>query len=120
MHLAIDAFQLAIGANDGRRVVVEPRATALEKRRDDYDSEFASELPERFGGRTRNRLGQSKQLGILFPAEILRAEEFLKADDLRSPRGCLARLPGSLFPDSRWGPARRSSAPDLRETCSRF
>ena len=96
MHLAIDAFDLAIGANHRRGVVIQTRAAPLEKRRDDHDAEFARQAPERLRGRSRNRLGQGKQLGVFFTAEILRAEQFLQADDLRA-RAAASRVRQRAF-----------------------
>ena len=119
MHLAIDAFDLAIGADHRRRVVIQAGATPLEQRRDDHDPEFARQAPERFRGRSGNRLGQRKQLRVFFAAEILRAEQLLQADDLRASRRPLRESARGLSPGSRSGPARSSSAPGRHGTFPR-
>src|SRR5271165_422499 len=82
VHLAINAGDFAIRADHRRRVVVQSSAAPFEERRDDDDAEFASDTSDRFGAGAGDRLGESEQLGVFFAAEILRAEEFLKTDDL--------------------------------------
>ena len=54
---------------------------------------------ERLGGRARNRLGELEEAVILDLAEILRAEQLLRADDLRPAIGRLLderELPGEI------------------------
>ena len=51
---------------------------------------------EALGGGAGDRLGQVEQLGILFAAEVLRAEQLLQADDLRAAAGRLADAPLGL------------------------
>ena len=51
---------------------------------------------QRLGGGPGDRLGQLEQFGVFLAAEILRAEQFLQADDLRAAcrplRGCAIRF----------------------------
>ena len=76
--------QRAIGVDDGRRVVIEAGGALLEQRRDDHHAQFGGERAEAIGGRPGNGFGQIEQAGVFFAAEILRAEKFLQADDLRA------------------------------------
>ena len=79
VHLAIDAQQRAIGVDYQRRVVIHARRAALEDRADDHDPEFARQAREALAGGAGDRLGEVEQVGALFAAEILRAEQFLHA-----------------------------------------
>ncbi len=97
MHLAIDALDLAVGANHRRRVVIQARAAPLEKRRDDDDPELAREAAERLRGWSRNRLGQCEQLRVFLAAEILRSKQLLETHDLRAASGRFTRPPEGFF-----------------------
>ena len=70
-----------------------PAVAALEDGADDDDAELARELGEALGGGTGNRLGEVERSAVFLAAEILRAEEFLDADDLRAPSGGFADAP---------------------------
>ena len=96
VHLAIQPRDFAVGVENRGRVVIEARGAPLKQRRDDDDLQLARQLAQRLGGRAGNRLGQIEQLGVLLAAEILRAEQFLQADDLRPARGGLADSPLGL------------------------
>ena len=100
MHLAIDAEQRPIGVDDRGGIVIDARRAPLEQRADDDDAQLAREAAERIGGRSRNGFGQIEQRGVFLAAEILRAEQFLQADDLRAPARGLADAPhgfGEVF-----------------------
>src|ERR1051325_4300809 len=84
VHLAVDSQELAARVDDRRGVVIKTRRAALEERRDDHDVMLLGQLLERLRGRPRNRLGEVEVFVVLDLAEILRAEKFLRADDLRS------------------------------------
>ena len=80
--------QASVRIDHRRRVVIKARRTLLEQRRHDHDSQFCGQRAQPLCSRSGNRLGQIEQAGIFFTAEILGAEQFLKADNLRSqPRG---------------------------------
>ena len=100
MHLSIDAAQAAVRIDDCGGVVVHTGRAPLEQRADDHHSQFARELRERLGRRARDRLRQVEEPGVLLAAKILRAEQFLQADDLRAPARRLADAPdgfGQVF-----------------------
>ena len=97
VHLAVDAEQRAIGIDDCRRVVVEARGALLEERSDDHDAQFGGERAEAIGGGAGNGFRQIEQPRVFFAAEILRAEQFLQADDLRAlSRGFADSLDGTV------------------------
>ena len=84
VHLAVDAEQRAIGIDDRGGVVIETFRALLEERRDNGNVALARDARENFGGRAGDRLGEIKKPSVLLAAEILRAEQFLEADDLRA------------------------------------
>ncbi len=86
MHLAVFPEQRSVGVENNGRVVVKPGRAAFKERSDDDDFQFARQFGERFGRRPGNRLGQVKQICVFFAAKILRAKQFLQADDLRPAR----------------------------------
>jgi hypothetical protein len=70
--------------------VVNARGAFLEKGRDDDDAQLLRQLLKRFGRRAGNRLGQFEILVVFALAEVKRAKQFLRANDLRT-------LPGGPF-----------------------
>ena len=84
VHLAIDAEQRAVRVDDRRRVVINARRALLEERGDDHHLVFLRELLKRVGARAGNRFGQFEVFVVFALAEILRAKQFLRADDLRA------------------------------------
>ena len=87
VHLAIRAEHLAVRINDGGGVVVKTSGAFLEERGDDDDFIFLRELLESCRARPGNRLGEFEVLVVFALAEILRGEQFLRADDLRALLG---------------------------------
>ena len=68
--------------------------------RDDDHAQFGGQAAKRLGGGAGDGLGQIEQAGVFFAAEILGAEEFLEADDLRASGGGFADAPfgfGEVF-----------------------
>ena len=100
MHLAIDAEQRAIGVDDRRGVVVEAGGALLEQRGDDHHAEFGGQRAQAVGGGAGDGFGEIEQAGVFFAAEILRAEQFLQADDLRALLRGFADLARRLGRDS--------------------
>jgi hypothetical protein len=84
VHLAIHTEQRAVGVDHGRSVVVEPSRALLEQRDDDDGAVLLREARERVGRRAGNGLGEREESMILDLAEILRSEQLLRADDLRT------------------------------------
>ena len=82
MHFSIAAEQGAIGVNYDRRVMVEPRRTALEDGSDDDHSGFSCERAQPQSGGARNGFGQAESCGVLCLAEVLGAKELRKTSDL--------------------------------------
>jgi len=83
VHLAVDAHDLAVRADDGGGVVIKTGGATFKERRDDHAAVLAGELAEGVGGRAGNRLGQIEKAMILGLAEILGGEQFLCAEDFR-------------------------------------
>ena len=96
VHFAIDPQQRAIGVDDQGGVVIDARRAPLEDRPDDGHLEFPRQARETFGSGPGNRLGQIEQGGVLLLAEVLRAEQFLDADDLRALASGFANAPFGL------------------------
>ena len=112
VHLAVDAQQRAVGVNDRGGVVIDAGGALLEQRGDDDDLVFAGELLKGRGARAGNRLGQFEIRVVFALAEILRAEQFLRADDLRA-------VPGGAFGAARafssdWRPGSAEQAVWIR------
>ena len=84
VHLAIHAHQRPVGVDDRRGVVIHAGGALLEQRRDDDGLVFLRELAERVGRRPRDRLREREEAMVFDLAEILRAEQFLGAEDLRA------------------------------------
>ena len=82
VHLPVDTEQFAISVDDNGGVVIEPTGTLFEERGDDHDTVLLGDFLERLRARTGYRFGQFEVFVVLGLAEILRAEEFLRADNL--------------------------------------
>ena len=95
VHLAIESKQRSIGVDHECGVVVYTGRAPFEHRTHDHDSQLARQTREALAGGAGNRLRQIRQVGAFLPAEVLRAEKFLHADDLRAFAGGLA---GCAFP----------------------
>ena len=93
VHLAIDAQQRAVGVDDQRGVVIDTRRAPLEYRAYNHDLQFARQTRKALAGGAGNGLRQVEQVGPFLAAEILRAEEFLHADNLRAFAGGFANAP---------------------------
>ena len=87
VHLAVAADDFAGLVDDGGGVVIDAGGAALEDRRDDDHFSRLGDRAERFGGRAGNRLGEIEKFRILDLTRIMRAEQFLGADDLRAALG---------------------------------
>ena len=87
VHLAIDAEERAVGVDDGGGVVIKAGGALLEKRGDDDDGMFFGEFLKGGGAGAGDGLGQFEIIVVLALAEILGAEQFLGADDLRALLG---------------------------------
>src|SRR5262249_49869266 len=74
VHFSIQPLDFSAGADDRRGVVIEARCAPFKQRRYDYNPQFARQLPQCFGGWSRDRLSQRELIRVFFPAEILRAE----------------------------------------------
>ena len=95
MHLPIDAQQRTVRVNDGGGVVINAGGPLLEQRGNDDDPVFFRQFLESIGARPGNFLRQLEILVVLALAEILRAEQLLRADDLRAVfRGALDERDG--------------------------
>ena len=97
MHLAVDAQQRAVGVNDGGGVVINAGGALFKQRGDDDDLVFFRELAKRVGAGAGNFFGQLEILEVFALAKVLRAEKFLRADDLRAvPGGAFGQREGFL------------------------
>ena len=90
VHLAVDAEQRAVGVDHRGGVVIEAGGAALEERGDDDHAQLGGQLAERLGRGPGDGLGQVEAVVIFLAAKILRAEQFLQADDLRAAPGGFA------------------------------
>ena len=111
VHLAVEAEQRAIGVDDRGGVVIEAGGALFEQRRDDDDAQFGGQRAEAVGGRARDGFGEIEQAGVFFAAEILRAEQFLQADDLRALARGFADLFDGMIEIRTADRGRRTSAP---------
>ena len=84
VHLPVNAEQRAVGVNDRGGVVINAGGAFLEQRGDDDDLVLLRELLERLGAWAGNFFGQLKILVVFALAEILRAEQFLRANYVRA------------------------------------
>ena len=87
MHLAVAAEQGAVGVNDRGGVVIDAGRAFLEERGDDDDLVFPREFAEGVGAGAGNFFGELEIVVVFALAKILRAEQFLCADDLRAGLG---------------------------------
>ena len=110
VHLAVEAEQRPVGVDDRGRIVIQTRSALLEQRRDNHHAQFLRERAQSIGGRPGNGFRQIEQPRVFLAAEILRAEQFLQADDLRALSGGFAHFAGA-DPDSPADRAHRPSAP---------
>ncbi len=96
VHLAVEAAQGAIGVQDRGGVVVDAGGAALEQRCDDHYAQIARHRAEcaRRGPGTGS--ARSKEVGVFFAAEILRAKELLQTNDLSAAPGGFADAHGCL------------------------
>ena len=113
VHLAVDAAERAVGVEDDGRVVVDARRPPLEDRADDDDAGLAGDLRERLGRRAGDGLGEVEVGGVLGLAEVLGAEQFGEADDLR-PRPPASRTPSRRGGGCRRGRSSTASGPGRR------
>ena len=84
VHLPIDAEQRTVRVNDGGGVVINAGGALFEQRGNDDDLVFFGEFLESVGARPGNFFRELEILVVLALAKILRAEQFLRADDLRA------------------------------------
>ncbi len=87
VHLAIEAQQRTVRVDDGRGVVIKARGAFFEQGNDDDHALALRKLLKRFGGGTGDRFGEFEIRMVLALAKIKRAEQFLRADDLRALPG---------------------------------
>ena len=100
MHLAIRSQERAIGVDYDGGVVIYARRAPFEDRADEGHLQFPRQPRQGLGSGPGDRLGQIEEGGILLAAEVLRAEQFLKTDDLRAFAGSFADAPfgfGEVF-----------------------
>ena len=97
----------------GGGVVINAGRAFLEQRGDDDDLVLLRELAKGVGAGAGNFFGELEILVVFALAKILRAEQFLRADDLRAGLGgAFGEREGFLQVRVRAGGARRSeSAP---------
>ena len=116
VHLAVDAEQRTVGVNDGGGVVINAGGAFLEQRGDDDDLVFLREFAKGVGAGAGNFFGQLKIFVVFALAKILRAEQFLRADDLRACfGGAFDEREGFLEVRVRdWRSRRSGAAPILR------
>src|SRR5882672_7462301 len=87
VHLAVDPLQRAVGLDDRRRVVVQPRRATLEQRRDHHDARRARDLAERLGTGAGDWLGQIEERVIFALADVQRAEQLGETNQRCALRG---------------------------------
>ena len=92
VHLAVEAADFAVAADDDRGVVIEAGGAPLKKGDDNSGFQLAGEGAEARRTGSGNGLGEIEQSGVLALAEILGAEELGKADDLGAAAGGLAHV----------------------------
>ncbi len=82
MHFPVNAEQRAVRVNDGGGVVINAGGAFLEQRRDDDDFVLLREFLKCLRAWAGNFFGQFKIFVVFALAKILRAEQFLRADDI--------------------------------------
>src|SRR3989475_1289209 len=80
VHLPVDTFDLPIGVDDGRGVVIQAGRAALEQRCDHHDAGVARDTPELLSARPGDRFGEIEQCVIFALAAVLCAEELRQAN----------------------------------------
>ena len=95
MHLAVDAGDVAVGFDDGGGVVVEAGGAAFEQGGDETTSS-SRRWRRGVGGGAGDGFGEGEE-GVVFAlAEVLGAEEFGEADDVRAGAGGFADAVGGV------------------------
>src|SRR3984885_10666113 len=89
VHLAVAADDFAGLVDDGGSVVINAGCTPLEDRRDDNYFPRFGDGAECFRGRSGNRLGEIEEFRVLGLTRVMRAEQLLRANDLRAALGGL-------------------------------
>ena len=84
MHLAVNAPQRAIPIKYRCRIVINARSPLLEKRRHQNYALFLGGGSKFFGGWAGNWLREIEQRMIFALTEVLRLEEFWKANNVRT------------------------------------
>ena len=84
VHLPVFSGNAAILLQDHGRIVVKPRGPSLKEREDQDNAKFTCERSEPLSGRSRNRLGEVTDVGLLCLAEIHTIMKFLKYNELRT------------------------------------
>ncbi len=100
VHLAVDAGDMvgrgAGGIEHCDGVVIEAWGAALKEAGDESDVFLANDRSETSCAGTGDGLGQGEERVVLALAEVLRAEEFRQANDLRAGAGRLADQIGGV------------------------
>ena len=89
--------ELAVGAEDGRGVVVDAGGAPLKQGSDERDLQLARDLAEALGRGTGNWLSQLEQRSVFALAEVLRLKEFGQADEFRALLGGIAHVRDGAF-----------------------
>src|SRR5208282_1310514 len=89
VHLAVAADDFAGLVDDGGGVVINAGRAPLEDRCDDNYFPRLGDGAERFGGGSGNRLGEIEEFRVLGLTRVMRAEQLLRANDLRAAFGGL-------------------------------
>ena len=100
VHLAIDARRAAVGVENHRRVVIQPRRRAARTASRRSPRHARPPPGTVLAGGAGNRLGLVESAVVLALAGILPGKQFLQTDDIRAGRGRLG--------DARQAPCRRS------------
>ena len=81
MHLAVFSGYASILLNHHRRIVIQPRSTALEERSNNHYAQILGQLAVEFGRRTRDGFSEVEVLYILYLAEVERVMKLLQYDE---------------------------------------
>src|SRR5438445_442605 len=87
MHLAVDPEQGAVGVENYRGIVIDPRGPPLEDRADDDRPGFARQLGKLLARRAGDRFGEIELAGVFALAEVGAEKKLRQADDLSAGRG---------------------------------
>src|SRR5271168_4065073 len=96
VHLAVAADDFAGLVDDGGGVVINAGRAPLEDRCDDNYFPRLGDGAERFGGGSGNRLGEIEEFRVLGLTRVMRAEQLLRANDLRAAFGRLLNFRNRL------------------------